>query len=116
MSSSATARGTVIRGSGSSSEQAWSVEFGQWQIEAADAEHKRTEEHKEYELRRFILRAVVVMRTAVKWLKPRSWLACFSARVRSRRKRLSHLGVATTTQRRGGWRSGWPGDGSRVGH
>jgi hypothetical protein len=56
ISSSATARGTVIRGSGASGEQAWSVEFGQWQIEAADAEHKRAEEHKENELRRFILR------------------------------------------------------------
>jgi heme A synthase len=56
-----TARGAVIRGSRSVGSQTWSVEYGQWQIEAADAEHKRTEEQKENELRRFILRAIVVL-------------------------------------------------------
>ena len=38
--------------------------------------------------------------------------ACFSERVSRRRKRLNQLCATSTTQRRGGWRSGWPGGGS----
>ena len=40
--------------------------------------------------------------------------ACFSQRTRRRRNRLNQLWATSTTQRRGGWRSGWPGGGSGV--
>jgi hypothetical protein len=64
-SSSLTASGTVIRGSRSVGGQTWSIEYGQWQIEAADAEPKREEERKDNDLRRFCLRLLVILLVVV---------------------------------------------------
>jgi hypothetical protein len=50
---------TVFRESSSVGNQSWTLEYGQWQIDAETAAHKREQEKKDNDLRRFCIRVVL---------------------------------------------------------
>ena len=51
-----TGSASYFRGSQSVGTQTWSIEYGQWEIEAADAAHSREQEKKDNDLRRLCVR------------------------------------------------------------
>ena len=52
---------TIIRASHSVGSQTWSVEYGQWEIDYGDAEHRRQEERKDNDLRRLCFKVILAL-------------------------------------------------------
>ncbi|MGH2614344.1 MAG: hypothetical protein ACRDJC_03830 [Thermomicrobiales bacterium] len=63
--SSTLATGTVFKSSTSVGNQEWTFEYGQWEIDYETAAHRREQEKKDNELRRFCLTILVILLVVV---------------------------------------------------
>jgi hypothetical protein len=52
---------TFFRGSSSVGNQSWTLEYGQWQIDAETAAHKREQEKKDNDLRRLCFKVILAL-------------------------------------------------------
>ena len=59
--SSLTVTETFFRGSSSVGNQSWTLEYGQWQIDAETAAHNREQEKKDNDLRRLCFKVILAL-------------------------------------------------------